>query len=132
MRKNLFYILWAIGTFLLCAGITLPPYLQYRQRYADAVAEGQVLVSAVYAYKHKTGAWPADLGALAPDFLSTLPEGWQYERREGSLPALMNLAGFHLRLEYYFPPTPHPVFPPGVGAGWVRNDEGNKTYLGNE
>jgi hypothetical protein len=124
--------MWAVGVFLLCAGIAIPPYLQHKRRYADAVAEGRVLVIAVYAFRDKSGTWPADLDALVPEFLTTLPKGWQYERREGSPPRLMNLARFHLRLEYYFPPTLHPSFRPGVDAGWVRNDEGNKTYLGNE
>jgi hypothetical protein len=134
VRKDLFNAGCLVGVLVLIFGASwVPAYVSERRRYPEAVAEGHALAAAVYAFKDKTGAWPSALGDLVPEFLPAVPPNWFYKRWEDdSGPWLSKLAGFHTYLRYYFPPTEHEAFPPGANAGWVRDDEGTNTYLGDE
>jgi hypothetical protein len=130
MRKYLYEICICGGALLLAVALAIPPFLSERQRYPRSVAEGHVLTAAVYAYKEQKGEWPAQLDDLVPQFLPVVPNGWHYLRRPDEPPSLRKRAAHQTDLEYYFPPAEHPAFPPGTSAGWIKDDEGHETYLG--
>jgi hypothetical protein len=106
---------------------------QDRSRFASSLQEGRIIVQAIYNYKAKKGKWPERLDDLVPAFLASLPENWTYQPPPDGL--LTKLAAFHTYLTYYFPPEKgEPVdpdrFPQGNDHGWIKDNEGQTSFLG--
>lgn len=133
MRRRQFWtrliIAFAIFGGLLALCVFPPIYRDY-QRYSRSRDEARILVRAIYEYKAKTGHWPASLSDLVPDFLVSVPDRWAYRGGVDGIPTEIRKLGFqHTYLIYYFPPADDPCFPPGIQAGWVEDNEGNRRYL---
>jgi hypothetical protein len=70
MPKNLFYVVWAGGTLILCSGILVPLIVDARRRYTRAVAvAGQHLYLRYYFPPQEVPTFPpgAESGWIRDD-----------------------------------------------------------------
>jgi hypothetical protein len=121
---------------LVVGGIGIAVH-QDRAHFASRLQEGRTIVKAIYEYKAKNGDWPEKLDDLVPGFLAGVPKDWVWGYFGPSCRRLNAHAAFHCYLDYYFSPdNGEPVepgmFPQGIDHGWIRNDEGTRSFIGED
>lgn len=110
------------GLFAFCAWSLADALWTAKQFPATAAGEYHDVVQAVYRYRHEVGAWPAELKALVPQYLVSLPNDAAYYRppdRDWDRPVLIVSGPLHQSIEYDFGPpgSPPPQF-------WSLRSEG--------
>jgi hypothetical protein len=130
-------ILWLVPATLigLCVWQFVSIVRTERDRLSASIQEGRAIVQAIYDHKSKRGNWPEQLNDLVPEFLPSVPQGWYYRRIPNG--ELTKHAATHTLVKYYFPPDPGTtvepgLFPEGIDHGWIKDNEGTSTFLGQD